>query len=307
MLQKIVIIALVIVGCVDVRGQTGQQTREYLRSANAHLKAEEYVAALADYNKVIELEPTNADALFYRIQALNALNPHSEPVADLDRFIEIAPDYKLVYFIYMERANYRARVGRFDESISDVNKALKFTPNDGALYHLRGYSYVMKGDLEAAHADYNKSVELKTTLQNPLLTRGYLLKLRRDFDGALADYTRAIDWNPEDSIAYVDRGTVYVLMGQLDQGLADIRKGMQIARVSVAERVIEGFGCPFCSLNIYVKQHPMDARVYEARGILRLLQNQETDARTEFDRSLTLLPELKPEIERVTKEIRSWN
>jgi len=307
MFKKFLIFAVLVLACIDASAQTNKVAREFLQSANTHLRANEYEAAAADYKKVIELEPNNADALFYLIASLNSINPYSDPTEYWDRIIEVAPHYKLIYIVYMQRANYRARIGKFDESISDVNKALEFTPDDGSLYHLRGYSYIMKGNLEAAHADYNKSVELKTRLQNPLLTRGYLLRMRRDLAGAVADYTMAIDWNPNDSIAYVDRGTVYVMMGQIDQGLADIRKGMQLDQVSVAERAIEGFGCPFCSLNVYVKGHPMDARVYEARGILRILQKQESDARSEFDRSLSIAPELKPEIERVKKEILSWN
>ena len=146
-----------------------------------------------------------------------------------------------------------------------------------------------------------------TRLQNPLLTRGYVLKMRREFESALADYTTALAWNPEDSIAYVNRGTAYLLLGKIDPGLADIKKGMDIDRVSIVERSVEGFGCPFCELNVYVERHPQDARVYEARGILRLLQQQDSDAKVEFDRCIALAPTLKPEIERVIQEVRRWN
>jgi len=59
-------------------------------------------------------------------------------------------------------------------------------------------------------------------------------------------------------------------------------------------------------LNIYLERHPQDARVYEARGILRLLQHQGSDATAEFDRSISLAPVLKPEIEHVIQEIRKW-
>jgi tetratricopeptide (TPR) repeat protein len=149
-----------------------RRARDYYRSAAAHFRANEFNEALSDFNKAIELDPANADALFYRIMTLSQLDPRSEPTKDWDRIIEVAPRYKLIYVIYLQRANYRARIGKFDESIDDVNKALEFTPNDGSAYHLRGYSYMMKGNLEALYADYKKSVELKTTLQNPLLTTG---------------------------------------------------------------------------------------------------------------------------------------
>ena len=307
MLKKLAIVEVMVLTLADVQAQTSKSARDYYRSAAAHFKANEFEDALLDFNKAIELDPTNADALFYRIMTLSQLDPKSEPTRDWDRIIEVAPRYKSIYVIYLLRANYRARIGQLDGSIHDVSKALEFTPNDGNAYHLRSYSYLMKGNRDAAYADYKKSRELMTRLQNPLLTRGYVLKMRREFESALADYTTALAWNPEDSIAYVNRGTAYLLMGKVDPGLADIKKGMDIDRVSIVERSVEGFGCPFCELNVYVERHPQDARVYEARGILRLLQQQDSDAKVEFDRCIALAPALKPEIERVIQEVRRWN
>lgn len=306
MLKHVRIIAIVLLTFIATHAQSTQSAQDYFRRASAHFRANEFVEALADYNKVIELEPTNAEALFYRIATLNQLDPRTEPISDLDRIIELAPRYKLIYVIYFQRANYRARIGKFDESIEDINKALEFTPNDGAAYHLRSFSYIMKGNLDAAYADYKKSVELKTTLQNPLLTRGYVFKMRREFERAVDDYTMALAWKPNDAIAYVYRGTAYVLMGKIDLGLADIKKGMNIDRISIVERAVEGWGCPFCELNNYVAGHPQDARVYEARGILRLLQHQERDAKVEFDKGISLAPGLKSEIEWVIREVRTW-
>jgi tetratricopeptide (TPR) repeat protein len=306
-MKQVGIIAIVLLTFTAANAQARQSARDYFRSASAHFRANEFAEALADYNKVIELEPTNADALFYRLLTLSQLDPRVEPISDWDRIIEVAPRYKLIDVIYRQRANYRARIGKFDESINDVNKALEFTPNDGALYHLRSYSYMMKENLEAAYADYKKSVELETRLQNPLLTRGYVYKMRREFERSVDDYNLALVWKPDDAIAFVDRGTAYLLMGKTDLGLADIRKGMNVDRISVVERAVEGFGCPFCELNIYVERHPQDARVYEARGILRLLQQRDSDAKFEFERSVSLDPALKSEIERVIEEVRRWN
>ena len=306
MLKQVRIIGLLLLTFIAAHAQATQSAQDYFRSASVHLRANEFAEALADFNKVIELNPTHTEALFYRLMAMNNLDPHGEPIGDWDRIIEVAPRYKLIWVIYLQRANYRARIGEFDRSIEDINKALEFIPNNGNAYHLRGYSYMMKGNLEAAYADYKKSVELKTTLQNPLLTRAYVFKVSREFERALADYTLALEWKSDDAIAYVGRGTTYVLMGKIDLGLADIKKGMTIDRISIVERFVEGFGCGFCSLNIYVDRHPLDARVYEARGILRLLQQQESEAKVEFDKSISLAPNLKPEIERVIREVRTW-
>ena len=126
------------------------------------------------------------------------------------------------------------------------------------------------------------------------------------FDLALVTYNRALEWKPDDAIAYVDRGTNFVLMGNVASGLADIKKGLDIDSVSVTERFVEGFGCPFCALNTYVQRRPNDARVYEARGLLRLLQHRESDAKDEFEKALGLMPQLKAEIDAAAQEVRRW-
>ena len=189
MLKQLGVIFILVLFGISAQAQANRSARDYYRSAVAHLNAKELQEAVADFDKAIELEPTFPEALFYRITTLSEIDPHSEPVKDWDRIIEVAPRYKLIHYIYQLRANYRAGRGQFDASIDDVNKALEFTPDDGNLYHLRGFSYVMKNDMDRAYADYKKSVELKTRLQNPLLTRGYVFKMRREFDRAIDDYT----------------------------------------------------------------------------------------------------------------------
>ena len=237
---------------------------------------------------------------------LKQLDSKSEPINDYDRIIELAPHYRLIHVIYQSRANYRAGRSQFDGCINDLNKAIALTPEDGSAFHLRSFCYLGKNAMDEAYTDYKKSVELKTRLQNPLLTWGYAYKMKGRFDLALDTYNRALEWKPDDAIAYVDRGTNYVLMGNVASGLADIKKGLDIDPVSVTERAVEGFGCPFCSLNIYVQRLPNDARVYEARGLLRLLQHRESDAKDEFEKALGLMPQLKAEIDAAAQEIRRW-
>ena len=59
---------------------------------------------------------------------------------------------------------------------------------------MRSYTYLMKGDLDRARLDYDKSSELDPREDSPFVRRGYALCLKRQFDAAEADYTNAIEW-----------------------------------------------------------------------------------------------------------------
>src|SRR5687768_11218289 len=97
MMKQVRIIAIVLLTFITAHAQARQSAQDYFRSASAHLRANEFAEALADYNKVIELDPTHTDALFYRLMALNNLDPKAEPIKDWNRIIELAPRYKLIW------------------------------------------------------------------------------------------------------------------------------------------------------------------------------------------------------------------
>src|SRR5262245_39347483 len=107
MLRQIAIMGVLFLTLIDVQGQATESARDYYRSAAAHFRAREFEAALADFNKTIELDPKNAHALFYRIMSLQAINSKSQPINDWNKMIALFPQYPQIHFIYLSRANYR--------------------------------------------------------------------------------------------------------------------------------------------------------------------------------------------------------
>jgi len=56
-------------------------------------------------------------------------------------------------------------------------------------------------------------------------------------------------------------------------------------------------------LNQFITRNPSDARGYEMRAIFRLLQGKESEAASDFKKSIKLEPALGPEIRKTTEEL----
>lgn len=72
---------------------------------------------------------------------------------------------------YINRGNDYLGKGRYDQAISDLNKALEIKPRFGAAYFNRGLAYRHKGLYDQAISDLNKAIEL-----NPKLADAYYNK-----------------------------------------------------------------------------------------------------------------------------------
>lgn len=303
MVKGIIPLILILLFVSASNGQIPQTAQEYLRSAMGHFQSGNTDASMADVNKALELEPNNVDALYLRAALRNKKGETAGVLADYNKIIELTPSSLGVEVVYNNRSMIRLQNKDVNGALEDLNKAVSINPRVGEIYNGRAIARLQKGDLDGALADYEKAIELKPSLPSAFLGRGYFRYQKRDFDGALADLNKAIELKPDYADAYVDRGMVRGLRGEIDGAIADIRKGVALNPRSVSDSVRGNFSSPFIELNQFITKHPNDARAYAVRGILRLLQRKETEAATDFKKSLELEPTLKPDIDRITEEL----
>ncbi len=306
MLRSVLSSTLILLAVGLSAGQAPQTVRNILKSGMAHLDAGELDAALADANRGIELDPKNAEGYVLRLAVRNRIKPETDTSDDCDKIIELAPNRPGIEVFYQTRAVFRFRKQDLDGSIDDMNKAISIKPDDGHAYEMRSFYYLYKGDLELSRADYNKSIALMPGLPSPFARRGYIrYHLQEDLVGALADFNKAIEWNSEYAEGYADRGIVRGLQGDVDEAIADFKKAKALKPDSIVDKAPEfSFCAPYRELSSYIKFYPKDARGYEVRGILNLLQDREGEAKADFETSLGLQPSLKSEIERIRATLR---
>ena len=66
-------------------------------------------------------------------------------------------------------------LGKYNEAIIDLNKAIELNPKFANSHYHRARSYSMLGNIKSAIQDLNKAIELKPTYKNDA-------KTEKDFD-----------------------------------------------------------------------------------------------------------------------------
>jgi tetratricopeptide (TPR) repeat protein len=143
---------------------------------------------------------------------------------------------------YLLRCGLYMTLDRYDEAISDCNRAMTLDPTFAAsVYSLRGHAYTNKGEYDQAIADCNKALELRPRFSMAYITRARALISKKQYDKAILDSDKALQINPGSDDAYTARGLAYLMKGNYQMAIADSNKALGI--------------------------NPMCAKAYACRGI----------------------------------------
>ncbi len=129
----------------------------YRRSGVAKHDRGNYLGAIADLNRAIELDPNFARAYSNRGNTKDELGDSSGAIADYNRAIELNPKYDGAY---LNRGITKYNLGDYQGSIADYNKLLKINPNNSDAYNARGVSRNKLGDYSGAIADFDRAVKI---------------------------------------------------------------------------------------------------------------------------------------------------
>ena len=104
----------------------------------------------------------------------------------------------------------------------------------------------MKGDPDAAVADYDQAIALNPQYATAYNNRGVAYYQKGDLDRAMADFDQAIALNPQYAMAYYDRGFTYVKLGEQEQAIADLERALELGLdpqyKAQAEELLGNFG-----------------------------------------------------------------
>ena len=133
---------------------------------------------------------------------------------------------------------------RYDDAITQYTEIIKTGKQDEAAYVSRGRALEMKGDLEAAAADYTKVVELATTGEmanvDPMLESAYYglgaIALQQGrADEAVGHLLKALAIQRTDADAMNLLGAAYVKAGQPEKAVEPLRGAVEFVPIGWAE------------------------------------------------------------------------
>lgn len=172
---------------------------------NSHFESIEY------YNSYIATHAQRAIDFFARAMDFFTLRNYEAAIVDLNRAIELAPDFTLAYFL---------------RAIATVKNQ-----SSAQLASSTGGISVQNNDLRNAIADLDQVIKLSPRNPFAYYNKGNLLVEAMDYTSAIAAYSKAIEIKPDFGEAYFNRGFVYLTLGNRQLGLPDISKAGELGIV----------------------------------------------------------------------------
>ena len=182
LLSTSVIAGVTLIPTSVARAQTAD---DYLQAAKKLLGVkgrEQEVIELA--TKALAIRES-VDAYVYRAHAKSSLKDYQGSIADYTKLLEINPgDFR----IYINRGNAKSKLGDYQSAMADYSKALEINPRNAYAYYNRGNAKNNLKDYQGAIADYSKTLEINPKDSYTLYNRGVAKNRLNDKRGACDDF-----------------------------------------------------------------------------------------------------------------------
>ena len=220
--------------------------------------------AIADYKRVIQLDPGRAAAYLNLGWAYDAKREFRKAIDHFNTGIRMVKRPGVVTL--HGRAKTYVKMGEFDKAIADYTRAIEYEPQRLDSYSARATVHLRKGEPEEAVADYTRLIRLDRKNYGAFLCRGIIYRdTLNDFDKALADFSQAIDLDPVAPVAHVNCGLAYEKRGLLEEAIAACSEAIRLA--------------------------PDDCRAYRIRASVHSKRGQFDEAVSGYRKAIELSPE----------------
>ena len=145
---------------------TAYNSEVYQTRAKAYFEVGNYRASIKDYDKVVEREPKNEDALANRAAAKIQLNDNSGAIADLDKVLVLN---KKSYVAYNFRGTAKTGLKQYDEAIKDFDTSIKLKFDYSSAYVNRAAAKMSKKDKKGACKDLETADQLGSPVAYKLI------------------------------------------------------------------------------------------------------------------------------------------
>ena len=177
-------------------------TESFYKKAEAQYSNGNYIAAITNYSKAIDMDPNDYMAFSNRGLAKYNLNDYAGAIADFTKAIDIEPNTS---FNYNNRGSAKENLKDYAGAIKDYTKAIDIEPTKRAYVKNRGDSKFALSDYLGAINDYNKAIEIEPGHIDSYNQRGRAKLLLEDYTGAIKDFTKIIDLGVNEAYAFTNR------------------------------------------------------------------------------------------------------
>jgi len=224
-----------------------------------------YEEAATEYQRALQLEPTNDDAALGLARAYTSLNRLNEAEETYQSAIKLRPNHYKTYawlgFFYIQQAQY-------EKAAQIYQKLTTLAPENPEGYYNLGAAYLFLGRDQDAIAALEKSIKLRPSpAASSKLETAYFRA--RKFKEAATNYREAIKSDQQNEDLWNNLGNSYRFGGQREQSHAAFQQSLVLA-------------------NEQLKVNPRDAALLGRVASLYAFLGQKSKALEHLDRSLQI-------------------
>ncbi|HNA02158.1 MAG TPA: tetratricopeptide repeat protein, partial [Ferruginibacter sp.] len=226
----------------------------YKNRAVAFYSAKNYEAAVKDYEKCIELQPSSADGYLGRANIKNLKQDYPGAIKDYSKAIELDPNAVVAY---LNRGNAKFIQKDMEGALADFKKVTVLQPDNGNVYFNLGVIYAARNKSQDAIAAfkrynsilpnewngykgtadvyylqlnrydsseyfYNKAYQINKQEKDILERYGYSLLNQKKFAEAIAMFKNQVAYLPDDYWGYYNLGAAYSMNKQPKESIASL-------------------------------------------------------------------------------------
>ena len=173
--------------------------QDHLRQANEHYRAKAYQAAIASYNRCVDMVPDVSEVYFLRGNAKSQIGLYHEAIQDYALAIDrkdvpalgfdqeglIVTEHWFLFSIYFNRGNSAFMLEDFETSVENFSQTIALSPEFAEAYYNRGNAYSELLLWDKAINDYDTAWQL-VQHRRALFNKGNSLIRSRNIDKALS-------------------------------------------------------------------------------------------------------------------------
>lgn len=161
---------------------------------------------------------------------------YMEALLNLNKAIELDEGYAQAYFV---RANIKDAFDDRHGAMKDYNLAVEKNPKFAEAFFARGNVKMKLQDYYGAIDDYTSAIALNENYIEAYFNRGRARQYIQAYEDAITDCTKIIQINPKNHDAYYMRGIVRLDYGDTKNGCLDLSKAGELGDLHAYEAIKE--------------------------------------------------------------------
>ena len=193
--------------------------------ADCDMHDDNSTAAMAGYDRILELDSAIAEIHNNRGIVLERLGRYADAVESYDRALALNPDLGNVH---ANRGNALRRLGRHDEAFAAYDRALALAPDLAEAWLGRGNALCEVNRPEDALAAYDRTLASSHDLAHAWLGRGNALSQLKRYGESLTAYEKALALQPDFAEAWLGYGNARRDLGRHDEALTAFDRALAL-------------------------------------------------------------------------------